>query len=118
MFEEIPRRRNVVFRIVIKMDSEDKKGGGHQLIQVQLISVMSSSSNLQLLCICSGLEIIKNSETCWSSVEKSETETVLKLLPWPNFALECLLIYTVPWPSRGFTQHLLCSTGARLPLLF
>ena len=64
MFEEIPRRRNVIFRIVIKMDSEDKKGGGHQLIQVQLISVMSSSSNLHLLCICSGLENIENPEAC------------------------------------------------------
>ena len=64
MFEEIPRRRNVVFRIVIKMDYEDKKGGGHQLIQVQLISVRSSSSNLHLLCICSGLENIENPEAC------------------------------------------------------
>ena len=48
------------------MDSEDKKGGGHQLIQVQLISVRSSSSNLHLLCICSGLENIENPEACWN----------------------------------------------------
>lgn len=64
MFEEIPWRRNVVFQMAIKMDSEDKKDDGHQLIQVQLISVVSNSSNLHLLCICFGLENIENPKAC------------------------------------------------------